>query len=55
MASDGIASLQHPLASVDFNIRNETSVAKISSVELNKEEMKKMVASLEACNLVFKA
>ncbi|ELT95014.1 hypothetical protein CAPTEDRAFT_228871 [Capitella teleta] len=51
MASDSIASLHQPLATVDFNLPDNGS-DKTVSVELSQEEMKKMIASLEACNRI---
>lgn len=51
MASDSIASLHQPLATVDFNLPDNGS-DKTVSVELSQEEMKKIIASLEACNRV---
>jgi len=49
IAGDNLASIQQPLITLDLAVQTNDS-RKISSVEMNKEELKKLITSLDAAN-----
>ena len=52
MSSDKLGSIQQPVVSVDFDL-SESGQNKTESVELSKEELEKLISSLEAANMVI--
>ena len=54
MSSDKLATLQQPLVTLDLDLGTPDSQGHHSvSVEMNSEELKMMITSLEAANKVF--
>ncbi|XP_077984363.1 COMM domain-containing protein 8-like [Glandiceps talaboti] len=49
MASDKLASVHEPLVTLDLDLQEEQGKKSVS-VEMNEEELKKMIMSLEAAN-----
>ena len=49
LSSDKLGSVQQPLLSLDLEIREDGGRTR-ESVELSKEELGKLIASLEAAN-----
>jgi len=49
IAGDKLASIQQPLVTVDLDIHSNDS-RRITSVEMNKDELKKLITSLDAAN-----
>lgn len=51
MSSDKLSSVHEPLMCLDLDIERQNSSHKVS-VEMNKEDLQKMINSLEAANKV---
>ena len=51
MSSDKLSTIQEPLVSLDLDM-NTVKGKKMVSVEMNKEDLKKMITSLEAASRV---
>ena len=52
MSSDKLSSLQEPVLSLDMDVQNNTDKQSVS-VELGREDLKKLIASLDAANKVW--
>ena len=52
MSSDKLSSLQEPVLSLDMAVQNNTDKQSVS-VELGREDLKKLIASLDAANKVW--
>lgn len=52
MSSDKLSGINEPVVSVDFNIQTCDSGVENKTVELSKEELKKLLTSIEAANRV---
>ncbi|XP_077984562.1 COMM domain-containing protein 8-like [Glandiceps talaboti] len=48
MANDKLASVHEPLVTLDLDLQEEQGKKSVT-VEMNEEELKKMITSLEAC------
>ena len=51
MSSDKLSSVQEPVLSLDMDVQNNTDKQTVS-VELSREDLKKLITSLEAANKV---
>ncbi len=51
MSSDKLASVQEPLVSIDLDLQHDT-IRKTVSLELNKQDLHKVITSLEEANEV---
>jgi len=51
MASDKLASIKLPLVTMDLDLQTGDS-SRLVSVEMNKEELKSLISSLDAANKV---
>ena len=51
VASDRLASIKQPLVTLDLDLETGNS-SRLVSVEMNKDELKKLIASLDAANKV---
>ena len=51
MSSDKLGSIQQPVVSVDFDLC-EAGESRRENVELSKDELEKLISSLEAANKV---
>ena len=49
LASDKLATIHQPLVSLDFDVKKHSTKQTVT-VELNNDELKKLIASLEAAN-----
>ena len=52
MSSDKLSSLQEPVLSLDMDVQSNTDKQSVS-VELGREDLKKLIASLDAANKVW--
>ena len=52
MSSDKLSSLQEPVLSLDMDVQSNTDKHSVS-VELGREDLKKLIASLDAANKVW--
>ena len=51
LASDKLGSMQEPLLSLDLHL-NEAGEKKTENIELSRDELTQLIASLEAANKV---
>jgi hypothetical protein len=51
MSSDKLSSIQEPIFNLDLDIQRDNE-SKITSVELDKQDLMKMITTLEAANKV---
>ena len=51
MASDKLGTIQKPLLNLDLDISEDGS-RRVESIELNKQELERLITSLEAANKV---
>ena len=52
MSSDKLSSVQEPVVSLDMDVQTNTDKQTVS-VELGREDLKKLITSLEAANKVY--
>jgi hypothetical protein len=51
-SSDKLASINEPLVNLDLDLEDGSGSSRQVAVELNPEELKKLIASLEGCSKV---
>lgn len=51
LSSDKIASVQEPITSLDLDVQSQQG-QQVHSIELNREDLKKLITSLEGANKV---
>jgi len=52
LSSDRISSVQEPITSLDLDVQNQQG-QQIHSLELNRDDLKKLITSLEGANKVI--
>ncbi|CAK8697275.1 unnamed protein product [Clavelina lepadiformis] len=50
LSSDKLASLNQPLVNVDFDLQTKSTQTSLHSVEMDGDELDKLVAALEQAN-----